>query len=118
MHVLEDAARVVGNLDSQVVGHARVPGPGEILDGEAVLDQVLLQLEAQDDVHVVGDLVGIDADQRRVHLVHRPVETLLVDIPELRRECVLQTRIVETPERAATPDEVLPQAALGLMQAQ
>ena len=99
MHVLEDAARVVGHVDPEVLVHPRAPGAGQVLRLQPVVDQILLQLEAQDDVHVVGDLVGVDADQRRVHLVDRAVERLLVHRPELRRERLLQLRVETPPER-------------------
>ena len=39
---------------------------------------VLLELEAEDDVHVVGHLVRVDADEGRLHLVHGAVERFLV----------------------------------------
>ena len=41
----------------------RVPGFGDVRGRERALDQLLLDLEAQDDVERVGRLVGIDADQ-------------------------------------------------------
>src|SRR5205807_929052 len=116
VHVLEDAARVVGDLDVEVVVHACVPGAWEVLHREAALDQLLLELEADDDVQVVRDLVRVDADQRRAHPVHGAVEGLLVHRPELGGEGLLETRIEEAPERAAAADEVLPGSALGLVQ--
>src|SRR3989442_4794505 len=35
---------------------------------------LLLELEADDHVQPVGDLVGVDADERRMHSVHRSEE--------------------------------------------
>ena len=67
-------------------------------------------------MQVVGDLVRIDPDQGRVHLVDRAIESLLVDRPELAGEGLLQARVEEAPERAAPADEVLPRPALGLVQ--
>ena len=90
---------------------------GRSSSGELAGEDLLLQLEAQDDVQVVGRLVGLDADERRLHLVDRPVEVVELDVPELRRERLLQLRIEEAPEREAAADEVLPHAALRLVEA-
>jgi hypothetical protein len=72
----------------------------------------LLELEAEDDVEVVGRLVGLDPDQGGLNLVHGAVERLEVDIPEALREVLLQLRVEEPPERQAAADEVLPHSTL------
>src|SRR2546423_2963477 len=115
VHVLQDAVRGVGDVDAEVFRHARVPCLREGGHLEPLADEVLLELEAQDDVHAVGDLVRVDADQRGLNLVHGPVEGLLVDRPELRAERLLQARVEPPPERPAAADEVLPGAALRLV---
>ena len=46
------------------------------------------------------------------------VEPLDVDAAELRREALLQPRIEEAPERQAAADEVLPEPALRLVDAE
>ena len=63
VHVLEHAACVVGHLDAQELLHARVPRLRQVGEGELARHQLLLQLEAEDDVQRVRDLVGIDPDQ-------------------------------------------------------
>src|SRR6266511_2358847 len=73
--------------------------------------------EAEDDVHVVGDLVRVDADQGRLHLVDGAVERLLVDRRELG-EVLLQPWVEVAPEGAAAADQVLPGAALRLVDAE
>src|SRR2546426_1023707 len=82
----EPAARVVRRRQAEVLLHLRVEELRHVGDGEPVVDQLLLELEAQDDVEVIGDLVRIDADQRRLHAVDRTPEGLLVDRAELARE--------------------------------
>ena len=66
VHVLQDAAGVVGDLDAEQPAHAVVPRGGQVGDLERALDQRDLELEAQDDVQRVGERVGRDADQRRL----------------------------------------------------
>ncbi len=85
---------------------------------DASVDDVLLELEAEDDVHPVRDLVGADSDERRAHAVDGGIEAIELDAAELLREDLLQARIEEAPERHAASDEVLPQAALRLVQAE
>ena len=51
-----------------------VPRPGQVGRRQLAVQQGLLQLEADQDVQVVGGLVGLDADQRRPHLVQREIE--------------------------------------------
>ena len=55
----------------------------------AALDQHDLELQAQHDVQVVGGLVGIDADEGRLHLVDGLVEVLQADAIQLGREQAL-----------------------------
>ena len=50
MHVLEDAAYVVGHVDAEQILHLRVPGLGQVAERERAGDELLLQLEAEDDV--------------------------------------------------------------------
>ena len=69
-------------------------------------------------MHTVGDLVGLDTDQRGLHLVDPRVEGLEIDAAELPWEHLLKSRIEELPERQAAPDEILPEPALRLVHAE
>ena len=109
---------MVGDLDAEVVVHLLRPALRQVAQLDAAVDDVLLELEAQDDVHPVRDLVGADADERRLHAVDRGVEALELDAAELFGEDLLQARVEEAPERHAAPDEVLPEPALRLVQAE
>ena len=68
-------------------------------------------------MQVVGDLVGVGADERALHLVDGAIEGLHGDRLERLRECPLELGIEELPEGAAATHDVLPQARLALMDA-
>ena len=70
VHVLEHAVGVVAAPRSRGTrpSSRSTPPAGRAARSRPSID-VLLELEAQDDVHVVGDLVRVDADQRRAHAV-------------------------------------------------
>ncbi len=118
MRVLKRAVGDVGHLDAQVLHHLRVPGLGHVGGGEAAGDHLLLQLEAEDDVEVVRRLVRVDADEGRLYAIDAAVEALRVDAVHLRGERLLDERVVVLPEGAAAADEVLPHAALRLVEAE
>ena len=118
MHVLEDAERIVRRLDPEIVLHPLVPDLGQFLEVDRVGEQLLLELEAEDDVEVVGRLVGLDPDQRGLDPVDGAVPVLELDIAERLRERALQLRVEVPPEREAAADHVLPHAALRLVQAE
>ena len=103
VHVLEDAARVVGNLDAEQIEHAGVPRLRQLLQRQRALHQPLLELEAEDDVERVGDLVGLDPDQPRRDAVDPAVERLQVDRLE-RRKPPLQLGQEAPPERQRATD--------------
>ena len=69
-------------------------------------------------MHAVRDLVRPDADQRRLDAVDAADEAVEFDVPELFGERLLCTRVEELPERTAAADEVLPEAALRLVDAE
>ena len=85
---------------------------------EIAAHQRELELEAQEDVQVVGDLVGLDADQRRLDEVGRAHERVERDVAQLLGERVLDLGQVALPERARAADHVLPEARLRLVQAE
>ena len=79
VHVLEHAVGVIGDLDPKVVLVARIPGLGQIGQRQALLEDLQLELEPDQDVEVVGHLVGFDPDQRALDLVCGPLEAGGVD---------------------------------------
>ena len=112
MRVLEDTVRVVRDVHTEVVAHALVPDLRKVSELDAPVDDVLLELEAQDDVHPVRHLVGLDPDQRRLDAVDACDESVELDTAQLLGIGLLQARVEEAPELWAAPDEVLPQPAL------
>ena len=117
MDVLQCALSVVGHVEPKVRLEERVPRLGEVFDLERALEQLVLQLESQQDVHVVRDLVRLDADQRWVCPVDGAVEPFLVDSLQWLRKDRPKTRIEVTPEWLAAADQVLPQPRLRLVDA-
>jgi len=66
-------------------------------------------------VEVVGQLVGLGADERGFHPVHGPVEGLQGNGPQAVGKDFLQFRVEVLPEGQAPGDQVLPCAGLGLV---
>src|SRR5438876_10844619 len=108
MRVLQDTLRVVRHVDAEVLVHLVVPHARQVANLDAAVDDLLLELEAQDHMHAVRDLVRPDPDQRRLDAVDAGDEVVEVDAPELIGESRLRARVEEPPERAAATDEVLP----------
>ena len=51
--VLQDAVGVVGHVDAEEVLHPRLPDLGQVVERDRALEQLLLELEAEDDVEAV-----------------------------------------------------------------
>ena len=117
MHVLQHAARIVGHIDAEQLLHLGVPRLGQVVERERAGDELLLELEAEDDVERVGDLVRVDPDQPGRDAVDPAVPRLEIDGLELREE-PLQLGQAAAPERERAADEVLPRAALRLAEAE
>jgi hypothetical protein len=82
---------------------------------EAAVHQALLQFEAQHDVQVVGDLVGVDADGADCDRVDGQIERIAFDSVEPVGEELAVAWFPVAPEGPATGDLVLPDAALRLV---
>ena len=54
-----------------------------------ILDESLLQFEAEEDMKVVGDLVRLNADERSRHLIHGGIESVHVDSRQLLGKSLL-----------------------------
>jgi hypothetical protein len=99
-HVADGVGREVAELPPRpvdvlqhpacVVGH-RYPSSSRVFASQAAgqvghrerpLHERDLELEAQDDVQGVRHLVGVDADERRLHDVDRPQEVAVVQVAE------------------------------------
>src|ERR1700730_7672946 len=80
-------------------------------------EQFQLQIEAHHYMEVIGDLVGIRADQRALHLVDRAIEGLEPNLSELVGEGIPQNRVKVFPEGAAAADHIFPKPRLALVYA-
>ena len=117
VHVLQHAVAVIRCAQAQGRQVAVVPGFGQVFHFQVAFQQQQLQLEADHHVQVIGQLVGIRADQRALYLVDRPVEGIQRHAAQLSREGRLQLRVEVFPKAAAAPNHVLPQAGLALVYA-
>ena len=118
MHVLQHAVAVVRDLEAEQPVHALAPRGRQVGGGEPALEQRELEVEPQRDVQVVGRLVGLRPDQRAPDAVEAAVERRVVHLAERVREVPLQPRQQPRAERPPAADDVLPQPALGLVDAQ
>ena len=116
--VLQHAVRVIGNLDAQVVAHSGIPGLRQVAQLDPVREDLQLELEPKDDVEVVGHLIGLHSNQRGLDLVRGAIDRLHVDIAEpLGKEIPeLGHDLIQIGAAPAHP--VLPQATLGLVEAE
>jgi len=108
--VLEDAVFVVGGRDAKVALVGGAPGVGQVGDGESAFEEVEAQLEADHDVEVVGDFVGVGADEAGGDGVDGVVEGVEVDGSELVGEGLLELGVEVVPEGAGAAYEVFPEA--------
>ncbi len=117
VHVLQHAPGVIGWGDAQVLLEACVPRFGQVLHLQLALDHGDLQLHAQHDMQVIGGFIGFHPDQRGLDLVDALVECLQRDVAELGGEEFLQAGVEVLPEGIGAPDQVLPHARLGFVDA-
>ncbi len=67
MDVLKTALGVIGDLQAEEFLEELVPCGREIADFEIPGNKAGFELETEKDVEVVGDLVGLDADEGALH---------------------------------------------------
>ena len=63
MYVLQHPISIVGRPDTEVAFHTVIPSRGEIGDTEISLEEFELELEAEHDMKVVRQLIGIDTNE-------------------------------------------------------
>src|SRR5262245_18454027 len=115
--VLQTTVPVVRRRQVEQLLETLVPRPRQLRRRKVAADQRLLQLEAQDDVQVVGRLISFDADERRLHVVDREHEIVERDAAE-RREDLEHLREEVLPERPAAADLVFPEPRLRFVNAE
>jgi hypothetical protein len=98
MNVLEDAARRVRWRQSQVLAHPSVPTLWQFVHPDLAFNEPNLELHPEHHVQVVGRLVCLDTDQRRLDLVDSAVEPLEGYAAELCWKPLFEVRIEVLPE--------------------
>src|SRR5262249_4397142 len=116
--VLQTSLRVAWRRDAEVALVRLVPGGGHVGDAQIAGDQGNLQLEPNEDVQVVGDLVGADAVGARRDMIDGAVEVLGVNVVQRLVKDLASARKKVPPERAGAADRVLPQPRLRLVNTQ
>jgi hypothetical protein len=76
VHVLQHAVRVRLGDHAEIRVHRLVPALRQFVDAHRAVDEAALQFEAEHDVQVVGHLVGLHANEGRLHPVDGAVERL------------------------------------------
>ena len=76
MHVLQNAARVRLRRRPEQLRHLRVPRARQVIHRQGAVEQRLLQLEPQHDVHAVRELIRVDADVTGFGFVHEAVQVV------------------------------------------
>ena len=108
--VLEEAVLVVGWGDAEIALVGGPPGVGQVGDSESAFEEVQAQLEADHDMEVVGDFVGVGADEAGLDAVDGAVEGIEVDGAELVGEGLLELGVEVVPEGLASAYEVFPES--------
>ena len=112
MAVLQTAFAIAGGCDAEQLLAAAVPGRGDFRDSQVAAKQLLFDFEAQDDVLVVGRLVGTDALRARRSAIDFAPQHFRRRAGELTRKGSLHLRLQKSPEAQAAADGVLPQPGL------
>ena len=114
MAVLQNAVLVVRHVDAEVLLVKSVPFARQVVYLEFAVHHALFQLIAHHDVQAVGDLVGLGADERGLGLVDSTIE-FLRRVARERGEELAELRENKTREGAGAAEQVLIEAALGLV---
>ena len=115
--VLQDAAPVIRHLQAKVIPHLLPPEGGQLRRVQAILDQKLFQLIAEQDMQAVGELIRLRADEGGPGDIHRPVQVLRRNARRLLREQLPQLGEKGAGKGPAPAQQVLKEAALALMDA-
>jgi len=115
MYVLQAAVTIVWRHKAERSRHLSTPGLRKVFGPQTAVKQLQLQVEAQHNMKVVRDLVGIDSDQGPVDFVDSAIEGFNANVPELVRKCALQSGIKMLPKTAAAADYIFPKAGLAFV---
>src|SRR5262245_12989001 len=71
VNVLKASHGIGGRRETEALREFLIPGTRNVGGFQIAADQGLLHLETQDDVHVVGGLIRLHADEGRLNIVDR-----------------------------------------------
>ena len=84
------------------------------MNGEISLQEFCFQFKAQEDVEVIGDFIGFDADEGAFHRVRSPPALLVVVASEVGKS-LDEVGPPGFPEGSGMADTVFPKAGLGFV---
>ena len=116
--VLQHALGVGRRPDTEVDFEALVPCVAEIGDCQRALHHRAFQIESQHHVQVVGDLVGLDANERRRHGHQGPLHLVGSRAGERSGKSIAGYGEAPLPESGRPAHKILPQARLRFVDAE
>ena len=106
MHILKHAVLVIRGPDTKILLVSIVPGPWKIRHIQLALQELQLEIEADHDVQIVGDLICEHSYQRGRNGVCRAVDVIQRGAIELRRKTLLEVGEQPRKESLASTDDV------------
>ena len=107
MDILQATLAVVFWRESKQLTEAIIPCRGHIIHVQAAIEHAALDVEAQENVQVVGCLIGLDADRRECGAADEPKKIIERKSIQLR-ENFLRDRIPLLPKFARASDMIFP----------
>lgn len=118
VHILQNTVGIGGRGDAEKFLHFVVPGSGELVDSEFVVDEGELEFVTEDDVEAIGEFVCFDADEGGFDQVDVVVPGVEAGVFEGGGGCSLEDGVEVGPEVVVSADDVFPEAGLGFVEAQ
>lgn len=115
--VLQAAVGVLGDLQAEGFLKLLVPIRRHVGHGELALDQFHLDLKAQDDMQIIGDLVRLDPDEGWLDVVYRTRDLRGREPAQFRKMFACDGMPV-LPEGFAPADVIFPEPRLRFMDAE
>ena len=112
--VLQTSATIIRRRQPKQVAVGFIPSLRHVVHGQFAFHQTALDPETQQDVQIVGRLVGLDADEAKLAPQHLPHENVELHPAEVRKQlrCTGQPRL---PKPRTSPHVIFPQPALRFM---
>ena len=115
MRILQNAVRIVRHIHTEIFLIQAVPLRREFLRRELAVHQLPFQLIAHHDVQRIGQLICLNADERRLDTVNRTIQFFRRAPGKLRGEKLRKLREHIGDKPAAAANDVLIKARLAFM---